>query len=58
MSQLDNILQQKLTRKQFIIVLLSALMGLFGITALLGALSKGTKSLNLSPGYGEHHYGP
>ncbi len=58
MSQLDKILQQKLTRKQFIVVILSALLGLFGITALLGALSKGTKSLNLNPGYGEHNYGP
>jgi len=57
-SQLDNILQQKLTRKQFLIVSLSALTALLGITALLGALSKSTKSLDLYPGYGERHYGP
>lgn len=58
MSQIDNILQQKLTRKQFIIVLLSACMALFGITALMGALTKGSQALGISPGYGERHYGP
>ncbi|HEY4963349.1 MAG TPA: hypothetical protein VIH90_01500 [Candidatus Saccharimonadales bacterium] len=54
----NDLLQQKMTRKQFIIRLSAALVALFGISSVLGALTKGTDSNKVDKGYGSSNYGP
>jgi hypothetical protein len=55
----SKILEQELTRKQFILAVVSAVIGLTGISTFLGVFSKNiqpTKSTR--PGYGERGFGP
>jgi len=54
----NDLLQQRMTRKQFIIRLTSALVALFGITSVLGALTKGSETSKVNRGYGSNDYGP
>jgi hypothetical protein len=57
-NYIDKILQQQMTRKQFLGTLLVAVGGLFGFATFFGALSKGSSSGSGNPGYGKRHYGP
>jgi hypothetical protein len=59
-SKIDEILQKEMTRKQFILSIMSVLGAIIGIPTILGILSKGTTSHNNSklPGYGRQSYGP
>lgn len=59
MPKLDQLLQQELTRKQFLITLLTTIAGLFGLSTLLGLFTKNsTTSQSFRPGYGRQDYGP
>jgi hypothetical protein len=54
----NDLLEQKMSRKQFVIRLTSALVALFGITSVLGALTKGTDTKKINSGYGSNDFGP
>jgi hypothetical protein len=60
MSKFDEILQKEMTRKQFILSLLSVFGAIIGIPTILGILTKGTSAHNGSnlAGYGHQNYGP
>ena len=48
-----------MTRKQFVLSLVSAIVGLTGVAAFLGAFSKGIEAPeSTNPGYGKRGYGP
>ncbi len=59
MAKLEQLLATEVTRKQFVLSLVSAIVGLTGIAAFLGALSKSVEApKSTNPGYGERGYGP
>ncbi|HSX15961.1 MAG TPA: hypothetical protein VLF40_04175 [Candidatus Saccharimonadales bacterium] len=58
MIKLDKILQQELTRKQFVVSTVSAFVGLLGISTFLGAFTKNIEKRPERPGYGDQGYGP
>jgi len=57
MRKVDQLLAQKMTRKQFLITLGTIFTGLFGLTALSGILSHNEPDTELPP-YGMLNYGP
>ena len=59
MIQIEKALSVEMTRKQFVVTLLTAFSGLFGIATFIGAFTKSTSSQHSQrPGYGKQHYGP
>jgi len=56
--KLDELLKKELTRKQFIVSVLSAFAGMLGITTFLGAFTKSVNPGSTRPGYGKQDYGP
>ena len=58
MIKLDKILQQEITRKQFVVSALSAFVGLLGVSTFLGVFTKSIEKQPERPGYGEQGYGP
>jgi hypothetical protein len=59
MSKLDAIFQKEMTRQQFLAVIGAAIVSLFGLGALLGALTKEEKpDSGRNVGYGISNYGP
>jgi hypothetical protein len=58
MSRFDNILNRKLTRKDFLMTLGMSIVGLIGISSLLGILSgKGSPTNTSNMTYGSGSYG-
>jgi hypothetical protein len=52
-------LQQKLTRRQFLMGLIGFAAAIIGVPTIMGALSHATQTANPSRmGYGKQHYGP
>lgn len=58
MTRYQQLLQQPMTRKQFIIVLATGIGGLFGLSSLFGLFSQATPPAPEFPGYGLRNYGP
>jgi hypothetical protein len=56
MSKFDNILSRQLTRKEFLLTIGLAIVGIFGISSLLGVLSGSTKDPKARD-YGSNTYG-
>jgi NADH:ubiquinone oxidoreductase subunit 5 (subunit L)/multisubunit Na+/H+ antiporter MnhA subunit len=57
--KLGKLLETEMTRKQFVASLASAIIGLTGISAFLGAFSKSAQTpQSTNPGYGDRGYGP
>ena len=59
MGKISGLLEKEMTRKQFVLAMISACLGLTGISAFLGAF---TKNIDVkpsgNPGYGDRGYGP
>ncbi len=59
MPKLDTLLRKEMTREQFLLTLLGGVVSLFGVSALIGMLSKADPPKpSESPGYGVQNYGP
>jgi len=58
MSKLEQIMSQKMTRRQFLITLSSAFVGLFGLSSLFGILSRNQPADDGPAEYGMRNYGP
>jgi hypothetical protein len=59
LEKLDKLLEAEMTLKQFVLSLVSAIVGLTGIAAFLGAFSKSVETpQSTNPGYGKRGYGP
>jgi hypothetical protein len=58
MSKLDELFAREVTRRQFLIILGTAIAGLFGLSSLIGILSHNDGGSNTLPGYGMRDYGP
>jgi len=57
MSKLHHLMQREMTRKQFLMTMLGALVSLFGISSVIGALTPESPD-NDAPAYGMRNYGP
>ncbi|MEJ0072548.1 MAG: hypothetical protein WDN27_00405 [Candidatus Saccharibacteria bacterium] len=59
MAKIEKLLEKEMTRKQFLLALLSGVVGFAGISAFLGAFTRGIDSSPSElPGYGMRGYGP
>lgn len=58
MPQLEKLLSKEMTRKQFLLALLTVFGGLFGMSNVLALLTKSPAEQSHNPGYGKQHYGP
>jgi len=58
MQQLEALAKKKMTRRQFLQLLVVGFGALFGLSALLGALSREAPAESQNPGYGKRLYGP
>jgi hypothetical protein len=57
-SRLDEILQRKITRKQFLLSVFALFGAVIGLPSILGILTKGAHTHNENnTGYGRQHYG-
>lgn len=56
MTKLEQLMSKEMTRRQFLVTLGLGLISIFGLSAIMGAL---TESDNSGPGngYGAGHYG-
>ncbi len=57
MSKLDNLMQREMTRKQFLMTMFGALISLFGISSVMGALTPDSSD-HKPADYGMRNYGP
>jgi hypothetical protein len=58
MVKLDEILEREVTRRQFLMLLGAGLMGILGISTLLGIFSQDQPEQRAQLGYGLRDYGP
>lgn len=56
MTKLDQLMHKEMTRRQFLVTLGFGLASLFGLSAVLGALTESDRSESLH-GYGGGQYG-
>jgi hypothetical protein len=57
MRKIDRILQQEVTRKEFLTTIVLAFVGLFGFSSIVGLFTKDENN-NKIPEYGMGNYGP
>ena len=58
MSQLDQLLQKRVNRRQFLKMLGAGTISLLGLSAITGLLTTGDDNVSNLPGYGRADYGP
>ncbi len=59
MRKIDRILEQQVTRKEFLTTIALAFVGLFGMSSIIGLFTKNEKPTNDKlPEYGMGAYGP
>jgi hypothetical protein len=59
MSKLDTLLHKEMTREQFLLTLMAGVVSFFGLSTILGMLSKAEPPKPSDrPGYGVQQYGP
>jgi len=59
MRKIDRILEQQVTRKEFLTTVALAFIGLFGFSTIIGLFTKDEKPVNEKlPEYGMGAYGP
>lgn len=59
MSKIEDLMSKKMTRKQFLTTIGVAVVGIFGLSSIMGILSqKGPDSGHNLVGYGMRDYGP
>jgi len=56
MTKLEQLMSKEMTRRQFLVTLGFGLVSLFGLSAILGALTESDKSRSMN-GYGGGDYG-
>jgi len=58
MTKLEKLMSTEVTRGQFLSMLGVGILGLFGLSSLLGIVSKGTPAHDQVVNYGMLNYGP
>ncbi|HUD05335.1 MAG TPA: hypothetical protein VMR18_00225 [Candidatus Saccharimonadales bacterium] len=57
MSKFDELLNKDVTRKEFLTTVTIAVTSLFGLSTIMGVLTKNHPSEDEGPGYGSQNYG-
>jgi hypothetical protein len=57
--KLETLLETEMTRKQFVVAVASTMVGLTGLSTILGLFTKNLpEQHSANPGYGDRDYGP